>query len=79
MAVKPSVTLLTGSDMSVIKSGLKRKNYSDSSYSYSGIGPKEYAQESDKLDIFNPLRKEFPLSGKFPTNISGNPGSLPFW
>ena len=36
------VTLLTGSDMSVINSGPKRKNYSDHSrYSYSGIGPKE--------------------------------------
>ena len=34
--------LLTGSDMSVINSGPKRNNYSDhSSYSYSGIGPKE--------------------------------------
>ena len=33
--------LLTGSDMSVINSGPKRNNYSDhSSYSYSGIGPK---------------------------------------
>ena len=42
MAVKPSVTLLTGSDMSVINSGPKRKNYSDhSSYSYSGIGPQK--------------------------------------
>ena len=38
------VTLLTGSDMSVINSGPKRKDYSDqSSYSYSGIGPKERA------------------------------------
>ena len=38
------VTLLTGFDMSVINSGPKRKDYSDhSSYSYSGIGPKERA------------------------------------
>ena len=38
------VTLLTGSDMSVINSGPKRKDYSDhSSYSYSRIGPKERA------------------------------------
>ena len=39
------VTLLTGSDMSVlINSGPKRKDYSDhSSYFYSGIGPKERA------------------------------------
>ena len=35
---------ITGSDMSVINSGPKRKNYFDhSSYSYSGIGPKERA------------------------------------
>ena len=34
------VTLLTGSDMSVMNSGPKRKDYSDhSSYSYPGIGP----------------------------------------
>ena len=38
------MTLLTGSDMSVINSGPKRKDYSDhSSYSYPGIGPKERA------------------------------------
>ena len=38
------MTLLTGSDMSVINSGPKRKNYSDhSSYSYSGIGLKRCA------------------------------------
>ena len=38
------MALLTGSDMSVINSGPKRKNYSDhSSYSYSRIGPKERA------------------------------------
>ena len=44
-------TLLTGSDMFVINSGPKRKDYSDhSSYSYSGIGPKERA-----------LRFSFPL------------------
>ena len=37
------VTLLTGSNMSVINSGPKRENYSDySSYSYSMIGPKEH-------------------------------------
>ena len=42
-----TVTLLTGSDMSVINSGPKRKNYSDhSSYSYSGIGPKECAPKT---------------------------------
>ena len=38
------MALLTGSDMSVINSDPKKKNYSDhSSYSYSGIGPKERA------------------------------------
>ena len=36
--------MLTGSDMSVINSGLKRKSYSNNSnYSHSGIGPKEHA------------------------------------
>ena len=35
--------------MSVINSGLKRKNYSDhSSYSFSGIGPKEHALKNMK-------------------------------
>ena len=34
------VTLLTGSDKSVMNTGPERKDYSDhSSYSYSGIGP----------------------------------------
>ena len=43
------MTLLTGSDMSVIISGQKRKTYSNnSSYSYSGIGPKERALFSNR-------------------------------
>ena len=54
VVVKPFiVTLLTGSDMSVINSGPKRKNYSDhSSYSYSGIGPKERALNLTLLTLF---------------------------
>ena len=44
------VTLLTGFDMSVINSDPKRKNYSDhSSYSYSGLSPKERSLNSQPL------------------------------
>ena len=44
------MTLLTGSDTSVINSDTKKKNYSDhSSYSYSGIDPKERALNFARL------------------------------
>ena len=45
------MTLLTGSDMSVINSDPKRKDYSDhSSYSYSGIRQEKNRGEGVRMD-----------------------------
>ena len=74
VAVKPCIViviLLTGSDMSVINSGPKRKNYSDhSGYSYSGIGPKERAINSPHTEdgSYDRLNLSFP-SITFPQEL----------